>query len=103
MRTREEVEEKFIEMINKFLKLKLPCPLPPELSLIDVKKYNEELNPAPADKTIRNNEPLDSIDVLELVIQIEEVFGVAVDDKEIKKLLVWKDLIQYITDNQKAV
>ena len=102
MRTKEEIEEKFIEMINKFLKLKLPCPLPPELSLIDVKKYNEELHPVPEGK-MSNTEPLDSIDVLELVIQIEEVFGVAVDDKEIKKLLVWKDLIQYITDNQKAV
>ena len=86
MKTREEIEQTFIEMINKFLKLNLPYPLPSDLSLLDVKSYNEQL---------------DSIDVLELVIQIEEVFGVAVDDKEIKKLLKWSDLIQYITDKQK--
>jgi acyl carrier protein len=100
MRTKEEVEEQFIEMINKFLKLKLTYPLPSDLSLLEVKSYNEQLNPIPEGK-MSNTEPLDSIDVLELVIQIEEVFGVAVDDKEIKKLLVWKDLIQYITENQK--
>ena len=39
--------------------------------------------------------------MLELVIQIEEEFGVPIDDKDIKKLLKWADLIQYITDNQK--
>ena len=97
---KEEVEQKFISMINKFLKLNLPYPLPSDLSLLDVKNYNEQLNPRPEGK-MPNNEPLDSIDVLELVIQIEEVFGVAVDDKEIKKLLKWSDLIQYITDKQK--
>lgn len=101
MRTREEVEEQFIGMINKFLKLNLPCPLPPDLSLIDVKKYNEQINPKP-DGKMSNNELLDSIDVLELVIQIEEVWGVAIDDKEIKSLLKWNDLIEYITAAQKV-
>lgn len=100
MRTREEVEEQFIGMINKFLKLNLPCPLPPDLSLLDVKSYNEQLNPKPEGKS-SDAIPLDSIDILELVIQLEEVFGVVVDDKDIKKLLVWKDIIQYITENQK--
>jgi acyl carrier protein len=100
MRTKEEVEERFIGMVNKFLKLNLPCPLPPELSLLEVKSYNEQLNPKPEGK-LSDAIPLDSIDVLELVIQLEEVFGVVVDDKDIKKLLVWKDLIQYITENQK--
>ena len=100
MKTREEIEQTFIEMINKFLKLNLPYPLPSDLSLLDVKSYNEQLNPRPEGK-MPNNEPLDSIDVLERVIQIDEVFGVAVDDKEIKKLLKWSDLIQYITDKQK--
>ena len=87
---KEEVEQKFISMINKFLKLKLEYPLPEDLSLIDLKKYSGT--------DTRN---LDSIDVLELVIQIEEEFGVPIDDKDIKKLLKWADLIQYITDNQK--
>ena len=87
---KEEVEQKFISMINKFLKLKLEYPLPEDLSLIDLKKYSGT-----------DTQNLDSIDVLELVIQIEEEFGVPIDDKDIKKLLKWADLIQYITDNQK--
>ena len=37
---KEEVEQKFISMINKFLKLKLEYPLPEDLSLIDLKKYS---------------------------------------------------------------
>lgn len=90
MKTREEVEQTFIGMINKFLKLKLEYPLPADISLIDLKRYSGT-----------DTQDLDSIDVLELVIQIEEVFGVPIDDKDIKKLLQWSDLIQYITDNQK--
>lgn len=90
MRTREEVEQKFVEMINKYLKLGLKYPLPPDLSLIDIKKHSGV-----------DTEDLDSIDVLELVIQIEEVFGVPIEDKEIKNLMVWSNLIDYITNNQK--
>jgi acyl carrier protein len=101
MKTKKEVEEQFIEMINKFLKLNLPFPLPLDLSLIDIKKYNEQMNPPPEGKA-PDIAPLDSIDVLELVIQIEEVWGVAIDDKEIKSLLNWNNLIEYITAAQKA-
>jgi len=101
MKTKKEVEEQFIEMINKFLKLNLSFPLPPDLSLIDIKKYNEQMNPRPEGKA-SDIAPLDSIDVLELVIQIEEVWGVAIDDKEIKSLLNWNNLIEYITAAQKA-
>ncbi len=90
MRTREEVEQTFIDMINKFLKLGLEYPLPPDISLIDLKKYSGT-----------DTQDLDSIDVLELVIQIEEVFGVPIEDKEIKNLMVWSNLIDYITNNQK--
>ena len=48
----------------------------------------------------RKNYEVDSIDVLELVIQIEEEFGCTIDDADIAKLLRWEDLIGYITDSQ---
>jgi acyl carrier protein len=37
---------------------------------------------------------------LELVIQIEEEFGVVIDDKDVATLLRWEDLIGYIADSQ---
>ena len=49
---------------------------------------------------VKKNYEVDSIDILELVIQIEEEFGVVIDDKEIATLLQWDDLIGYITDSQ---
>ena len=48
----------------------------------------------------RSNLEVDSIDILELVIQIEEEFGCVIDDKEIATLLQWSDLVGYIADSQ---
>ena len=105
--TKEQVEKRFIEMINDYLKLDLKYPLPPELSIKDLKILNneelaKELDTLPAEiATARKaNMEVDSIDILELVIQIEEEFGCIIDDKEIAALLQWSDLIGYITDSQ---
>ena len=105
--TKEQVEKRFIEMINDYLKLDLKYPLPPELSIKDLKILNneelaKELDTLPAEIAAarKANMEVDSIDILELVIQIEEEFGCIIDDKEIAALLQWSDLIGYITDSQ---
>jgi acyl carrier protein len=105
--TKEQVEKRFIEMINDYLKLDLKYPLPPELSIKDLKILNneelaKELDALPAEIAAarKANMEVDSIDILELVIQIEEEFGCIIDDKEIAALLQWSDLIGYITDSQ---
>lgn len=101
--TKEQVEKRFIEMINDYVKLDLEYPLDPNMSLKDVKLIG--------DKDVRNLDPetiellksdyeMDSIDILELVIQIEEEFGCVIDDKDVATLLRWEDLIGYITDSQ---
>ena len=106
-RNNEQVEKRLIEMINDYLKLELKYPLPQDMSIKDLKILNDEelakelesLPEAIAEARRKNNE-VDSIDILELVIQIEEEFGCVIDDKEIATLLKWKDLVGYITDSQ---
>jgi acyl carrier protein len=105
--TKEQVEKRFIEMINDYLDLSLQYPLDPDLSIKDVKIANNaelqaEFEQMDVDALIaaRRNYEVDSIDVLELVIQIEEEFGCTIDDSDIARLLRWEDLIGYITDSQ---
>lgn len=105
--TKEEIEKKFILMINDYLKMNLEYPLDPGLSLKDLKIVGDEKVKAeiaeldPADlESLKQNYEVDSIDILELVIQIEEQFGVVIDDGEIATLLRWEDLIGYIFDSQ---
>ena len=106
-KTKEEVERKFIEMINDYLNLDLEYPMAPDMSIKDLrlvgdKKVIEEIQDMDQDtlNMLKKNYEVDSIDVLELVIQIEEEFGCVIDDKEIATLLRWEDLIGYITDSQ---
>ena len=105
--THEQIEQRFIEMINKELKLDLIYPLDPNMSIKDLrlvgdKKIIEEVQDMDQDTfdALKKNYEVDSIDVLELVIQIEEEFGCVIDDKEIATLLRWEDLIGYIKDSQ---
>ena len=106
-RNNEQVEKRLIEMINDYLKLELKYPLPQDMSIKDLKILNDEelakeLESLPESIAAarRKNNEVDSIDILELIIQIEEEFGCVIDDKEIATLLKWKDLIGYITDSQ---
>lgn len=105
--TAQEVEKKFIVMINDYLKLNLEYPVDPNLSLKDLRlvgdeKIIEEIKDIDSEslEIIKKNYEVDSIDILELVIQIEEEFGVVIDDKDVATLLRWEDLIGYITDSQ---
>lgn len=105
--THEQIEKRFIEMINKELKLDLEYPIDPNMSIKDLrlvgdKKVIEEVQDMDQDtfEALKKNYEVDSIDVLELVIQIEEEFGCVIDDKEIATLLRWEDLIGYIKDSQ---
>jgi acyl carrier protein len=101
--TKEQVERRFIEMINEYLKLDLQYPLPPELSITDLRLIdNEEFADLPPElaSVKKANLQVDSIDILELIIQVEEEFGCVIDDQEIAKLLQWSDLVGYITDSQ---
>jgi acyl carrier protein len=85
-----EIEKQLITIINKFLKLRLEYPLPSDLSLIEIIRYSGT-----------DTKDLDSIDVVEIIIQVEEKFGVIIDDSAIKDLQRWASLINYIHDNQK--
>ena len=94
-------------MINKELKLELVYPMDPNMSIKDLRLVGDQkvveefkdLDQATVD-ILKKDYEIDSIDVLELVIQIEEEFGCVIDDKEIATLLRWEDLIGYIKDSQ---
>jgi acyl carrier protein len=101
--TKEQVEKRFIEMINEYLKLDLKYPLPPDMNIKDLRLINNsEIEGLPEElaELKKKNLEIDSIDILELVIQVEEEFGSTIDDHEIAQLLVWSDLVGYITDSQ---
>jgi acyl carrier protein len=105
--TKEQVEQRFIEMINEYLKLDLIYPLDPNLSIKDLRlvgdgKVKEEIKDLNSDEVdaIKERYEVDSIDIIELVIQIEEEFGCIIDDKEVATLLRLEDLVGYITDSQ---
>lgn len=105
--TYEQVERRFIEMINNYLKLTLEYPLDPDISIKDLKVVNNPelqatLNEMSEDMRpiLKSKHEVDSIDVLELVIQIEEEFGCVIEDKDVATLLRWGDLVGYITDSQ---
>lgn len=101
--TKEQVEQRFIEMINEYLKLDLQYPLPPDMNIKDLRLINNsEIEGLPEElaELKKKNLEIDSIDILELVIQVEEEFGSVIDDHEIAKLLLWSDLVGYITDSQ---
>lgn len=105
--TKDQVEKRFIEMINDYLKLNLEYPLDPNLSIKDLKlvgdsEIQEEIKNLQELEleAVKQRYEVDSIDIIELVIQIEEEFGCIIDDKEVATLLRWEDLIGYITDSQ---
>jgi acyl carrier protein len=101
--TKEQVEQRFIEMINEYLNLDLKYPLPADMNIKDLRLLdNKEIEGLPEElaELKKKNLEIDSIDILELVIQVEEEFGATIDDHEIAKLLVWSDLVGYITDSQ---
>jgi acyl carrier protein len=91
-------------MINDYLSLTLQYPLPPEISIRDLKSISQGEASDHGNQiveAVKKHEEIDSIDILELVIQIEEEFGSVIDDKEVATLLQWSDLIGYIYDTQK--
>ena len=105
--TKDQVEKRFIEMINEYLNLSLEYPLDPNLSIKDLKLVGDsKIQEAIKDlqdielEVVKQQYEVDSIDIIELVIQIEEEFGCIIDDKEVATLLRWEDLIGYITDSQ---
>lgn len=44
----------------------------------------------------------DSLDVVEMVMALEEEFKIEIPDEDAEKILLVKDAVQYIEDNQSA-
>lgn len=52
------------------------------------------------DSTLTDDLAADSLDMVELVMNIEEVFDINFEDEDIEKLQTLKDVVKYIENNQ---
>lgn len=80
---RKEVASRVIEVIKKFEKIKDPS------------KVTESA-------TFAADLGLDSLDAVEIVMNLEEEFGIEIPDAEADKILTVADAVKYIASNPKA-
>lgn len=45
----------------------------------------------------------DSLDIVEMIMEIEEQFGITIDDNEINKLQTIKDIVEYIENKRQKI
>lgn len=60
---------------------------------VDEEKVKEEA-------TFVDDLAADSLDIVELVMQIEEEFNIAIADSEAEKIVTIEDIVEYIKNNQ---
>ena len=76
---RAQIIEKLFEIVCEFLELD-----PEDVSL---------------DSDIREDFDADSLDMVDLIMDVEDEFGVEVPDEVLDKLVTVKDVIDYIEEN----
>lgn len=76
------------ESINEVLFQKIKSILVKQLK-IDIKKINLE-------SRIINDFGADSLDAIELVMEIEEEFGIEIPDEDVEKMVTVEDIVKYI-------
>ena len=57
----------------------------------------EEIKP---ESTFADDLSADSLDIVELVMEIEEKFGISIPDDDAEKILTVEDVVNYINDHQ---
>jgi len=62
-----------------------------------LKKDAEEITP---ETNIMDDLGADSLDVVELLMAIEETFGVSVPDEDVQGLKTVRDIVNYVEENQ---
>ena len=57
----------------------------------------EEIKP---ESTFADDLSADSLDIVELVMEIEEKFGISIPDDDAEKILTVEDIVNFINDHQ---
>lgn len=63
-------------------------------------KFDVDAGTLTKDTKIKEDLKADSLDVVELMMDLEENFGVTIEDEDAMKLSTIGDIMQYIEDNQ---
>lgn len=70
------------------------------ISIIVYKLGAEESEVTPA-ASFKNDLGADSLDTVELIMEFEKEFGIQIPDDAAEKISTVKDVVDYITENQK--
>lgn len=63
-------------------------------------KFDADVSTMTMDTTIKEDLKADSLDVVELMMDLEESFGVTISDEEAVKLSTIGDIIKYIEEHK---
>lgn len=63
-------------------------------------KFDADASTMTMDTSIKDDLNADSLDVVELMMDLEEQFGVAISDEEAMKLSTIGDIVKYIDEHQ---
>lgn len=63
-------------------------------------KFDVDASTMTMDTKVKEDLKADSLDVVELMMDLEENFGVTIEDEEAMKLSTIGDIVKYIEDNQ---
>lgn len=63
-------------------------------------KFDADAGAMTMETTIKEDLKADSLDVVELMMDLEEEFGITIADEEAMKMSTIGDIVKYIEDNQ---
>lgn len=63
-------------------------------------KFDADASSMTMDTSIKDDLNADSLDVVELMMDLEEQFGITISDEEAMKLSTIGDIVKYIDDHQ---
>ncbi len=63
-------------------------------------KFDADASTMTMDTSIKDDLNADSLDVVELMMDLEEQFGITISDEEAMKLSTIGDIVKYIDDHQ---
>lgn len=63
-------------------------------------KFDVDASTLTMDTKIKEDLKADSLDVVELMMDLEENYGITIEDEEAMKLSTIGDIVKYIEDNQ---
>lgn len=71
-----------------------------KLKMMIIEQFGVDEDRVTIDSTFTDDLAADSLDIVELVMNIEENFDIQISDSDSEKLVTVKDVVKYIKENQ---